>query len=168
MILLSFSYLFSLLTVLYGVLDSNIKLYAFCCQWTHQWERLRNQMVSLLIWLWWVIDLSKFEFESRTFQLFYLYLCFVWRIAFVCLMVGRWQVRHGEQWRKSWQEYETWCRESRSRVISSWAIGKLVDVMCGLYCAREDEEHEFLGWASKLSSTGYQWFNLKTTGTVCQ
>jgi hypothetical protein len=27
---------FGLLVVLHGVLDSSFKLYAFCCQWTHQ------------------------------------------------------------------------------------------------------------------------------------
>jgi hypothetical protein len=35
---------------------------------------LRNQVVNSLVWLWWVIDLAMFEFESGTFQLFYFYL----------------------------------------------------------------------------------------------
>jgi hypothetical protein len=55
--------------------------------------RLRNQVASSLFWLWWVIVLPMFEFE--TFQLFYLYLYFVWRIMFDCLVVCTWQVRHG-------------------------------------------------------------------------
>jgi hypothetical protein len=41
MTFLSFSWLFGLLAVLHGVLDSNFKLCAFCCQWNHQrgdWE----------------------------------------------------------------------------------------------------------------------------------
>jgi hypothetical protein len=29
--------------------------------------RLRNQVVSTLVWLWWVIDMPRFEFESQTF-----------------------------------------------------------------------------------------------------
>jgi hypothetical protein len=29
------------------------------------------------------------------FILFFFYLCFVWRIVFACLVVCRWQVRHG-------------------------------------------------------------------------
>jgi hypothetical protein len=29
------------------------------------------------------------------------------------------------------------------------------DIVCGLYCAHEDEEHKFLGLASKLRSTGF-------------
>jgi hypothetical protein len=37
--------------------------------------RLRNQMVSTLVWLWWVIDLPLFEFEFRIFQLFYPIIC---------------------------------------------------------------------------------------------
>jgi hypothetical protein len=36
MTFLSFSLAFSLLAVLYGVLDLKFKLYAFCCQCTHQ------------------------------------------------------------------------------------------------------------------------------------
>jgi hypothetical protein len=44
-----------------------------------------------------VIDLPLFEFESGTFRLFYLYLCFIWRIMFACLIVCRWQVWHGGQ-----------------------------------------------------------------------
>jgi uncharacterized membrane protein YcfT len=38
MTFLSFSWLFDLLAMLHGVLDSNIKLCAFYCQWTHQGE----------------------------------------------------------------------------------------------------------------------------------
>jgi hypothetical protein len=42
--------------------------------------------------------LAWFEFESGTVYLFYLYLWFIWRIAFTCLVVCRWQVWHGGQW----------------------------------------------------------------------
>jgi hypothetical protein len=70
--------------------------------------RLRNQVVSSLIWLWWVIDLVRFEFESETFWLFYLYLYFMWRIMFAYLVVCRWQVRHGRQRWELWQELKTW------------------------------------------------------------
>jgi hypothetical protein len=41
---------FGLLTVLHGVLGSLFKLCPFCCQWTHQVGRLRNQVVSILVW----------------------------------------------------------------------------------------------------------------------
>jgi hypothetical protein len=72
--------------------------------------RLRNQVVSSLVWLWWVINLARFEFEFRTVSLFYLYLCFVWRITLACLLVCWWQVRYSIQRRGSWSEYETRCR----------------------------------------------------------
>jgi hypothetical protein len=55
---------------------------------------LRNQVVSTFVWLWWVIDLSWFEFKSGISWLFYPYM-FMWRIMFACLMVCRWQVQHG-------------------------------------------------------------------------
>jgi hypothetical protein len=42
---------------------------------------LRSQEVSFLVWLWWIIDLLRFEFESKTFRLFYLYSLFCWRIV---------------------------------------------------------------------------------------
>jgi hypothetical protein len=38
--------------------------------------------------------------------------------------------------------------------------------MCGLQHAQGDEEHEFLGSASKPRSTVCQWFGFKTTTTV--
>jgi hypothetical protein len=74
MIFLSFSLAFGLLAVLHGVLDSNFKLCAFVVNGIIK-GRLRNQVVSSLVWLWWVIDLVRFEFESGIFRLFYLYLC---------------------------------------------------------------------------------------------
>jgi hypothetical protein len=52
------------------------------------------------------------------------------------------------------------------RVLDGWTIGRSGDVVCGLHCACGDEEHEFLGWASKPRSTVYQWFDFKTTRTV--
>jgi hypothetical protein len=48
--------------------------------------RLINQMVNSLVWLWWVIDLAMFEFESGTFRWFY-YLYLV-RENDVCLSRG--------------------------------------------------------------------------------
>jgi hypothetical protein len=61
------------------------------------WSGVRNQVVSTLVWLWWVIDLPWFEFKSGIFQLFSPYM-FMWRIVFACLVVCRWQMRHGGQW----------------------------------------------------------------------
>jgi hypothetical protein len=55
-------------------------------------EKPSCQFLSLIVI---VIGLPSFEFESETFRLFYLYLYFVWRIVFACLVVCSWQVRHG-------------------------------------------------------------------------
>jgi hypothetical protein len=54
------------------------------------------------------------------------------------------------------------------RVFDGRTIERSGDTVCGLHRAREDEEHGFLGWDSKLRSMVCQWFSLKTTGTVCQ
>jgi hypothetical protein len=51
-------------------------------------------------------------------------------------------------------------------VLGGRAIGRSGDAVCGLHHARCDEEHEFLGWASKTRSTVCEWFGLKTTRTV--
>jgi hypothetical protein len=52
------------------------------------------------------------------------------------------------------------------RVLGGRAIERSGGTVCGLHRARGDEEHGFLGGASKLRSTVCQWFDLKTTGTV--
>jgi hypothetical protein len=52
------------------------------------------------------------------------------------------------------------------RVLGSRAIERSGDIVCNLHHARGDEEHEFLGGASKPRSTVCQWFGLKTTVTV--
>jgi hypothetical protein len=53
-------------------------------------------------------------------------------------------------------------------VFGDQTIGRLGDAVCGLHHTREDEEREFLSWASKPWSMVYQWFDFKTTGIVCQ
>jgi hypothetical protein len=52
------------------------------------------------------------------------------------------------------------------RVLSGRAIERSGGAMCGLHRARGDEEHGFLGCASKPRSTVCQWFDLKTTRMV--
>jgi hypothetical protein len=68
------------------VLDSKFKLCAFVLPLYSSRERLRIQVVSALVWLWWVIDLPLFEFESGKFRWFYLYLSHVKN--HVCLSCG--------------------------------------------------------------------------------
>jgi hypothetical protein len=48
---------------------------------------------------------------------------------------------------------EDWTWSSTGRVLGGWMIEKLGDVVCGLHHAQGDEEHMFLGLASKLWST---------------
>jgi hypothetical protein len=55
---------------------------------------------------------------------------------------------------------------SIGRTLGGQAIRRSGDTVCILHYAQEDEECEFLSWASKPRSTVYQWFDLKTTGTV--
>jgi hypothetical protein len=49
-------------------------------------------VVSYLVWLWWVIDLTRFEFEFGTVLMILPLFCFVWRITFAYLVVCKWQV----------------------------------------------------------------------------
>jgi hypothetical protein len=52
------------------------------------------------------------------------------------------------------------------QVLGGEAIEMLSGAMCGLHRARGDEEHEFLGCASKPRSTVCVWFDIKITRTV--
>jgi hypothetical protein len=109
--------------------------------------RLRNQVVSSLVWLWWVIDLVRFEFESGiVFILFFFYLCFVGES---CLLVSwcaggrcgmtcsdedrgrsrrpgaedrRWSHRLGTRWPGG---REVWWRRVRS-APDTWRLGAWV------------------------------------------
>jgi hypothetical protein len=50
------------------------------------------------------LTMLKFEFKSGIAPWFYYTIMFMWRIAFTCLMVCNWQVRHGGQRQGSRQE----------------------------------------------------------------
>jgi hypothetical protein len=52
------------------------------------------------------------------------------------------------------------------RVLGGRAIERSGDTVCGLYRARGDDEHEFLGSASIPRLMVCEWFGLKTTRTV--
>jgi hypothetical protein len=56
-------------------LGFEIQILCFLLSMDSSRERLRNQMVSTLVWLWWVINLPWFEFKFRRFRWFYFYLC---------------------------------------------------------------------------------------------
>jgi hypothetical protein len=111
-------------------------------------------MVSSLVWLWWVIDLSRFEFKSGTFQLFYLYLCFLFEESYLFISLcagGRCGMTdsnedHGRSRRLS-AEDRWW--SSTDRILGGQMIERSGDTVCSLYHAWGDEEHVFLGGISK-------------------
>jgi hypothetical protein len=93
----------------------------------------------------------RFEFESRIGLFCFFYLCFIWRIAFACLVVCRWQVAGA-----------AWCAAMRivvgvadlmhrtgddrtGQVLGGWAIERSGGAVCGLHRAHENEERGFLG-----------------------
>jgi hypothetical protein len=136
-------------------------------------QDLRNQVVSSLVWLWWVIDLVRFYFESMTFWLFYLYLCFL--AGESCLLVswcagGRCGMSCSDEdygrSRRPGTEDRGW--SDTYRVLGGQTIEISGDIVCGLHRAQGDEERVFLGWALKPRSMVCQWFDLKTTETVFQ
>jgi hypothetical protein len=119
--------------------------------------RLRNQVVSILVLLGWVIDLPWFEFESGIFWLFYTYL-FIWRNVFACLIVCRWQVWHGGQRRGSRQEQETWCRRPvmvKHMSGTQWLDDREIGWRC-VWCAP----------CTRKRGARVSWFSLKSRSTV--
>jgi hypothetical protein len=63
---------------------------------------------------------------------------------------------------------EDWGWPSIGRVLGGRMIGRSGDIVCNLHRERRDEEHRFPSSDSKPRSMVYQWFDLKTTRTVCQ
>jgi hypothetical protein len=57
---------------------------------------------------------------------------------------------------------------STCRLLSGQTIQRSGDAVCGLHHAQGDEEHEFLGLASKPSSTVSPGLASKLVVTVCQ
>jgi hypothetical protein len=119
--------------------------------------QLRNQVVSSLIWLWWDIDLMRFEFESRTVS-FVLPLFLFCLENHVCLSHGVQVV--GVAWRVATSimtgvgDLVQRIGDDRTgRVLGGWAIERSGDAVCGLHRAQGDEEREFFSWASKPRST---------------
>jgi hypothetical protein len=131
---------------------------------------VRNQVVSSLVWLWWVIDLVRFKFKFET-VLFVLLLSLFHLKNRVCLSRGV-QVT-GAVWRAAtrivagvWDLVQRNMDGRTGRVLGGMTIERSGGVLYGLHRACGDEEHGFLGWASKPRSTVCQWVDLKTTRTV--
>jgi hypothetical protein len=100
----------------------------------------------------WGLNLNLGQFGDST-----LLSLFVWRIAFVCLMVCRYMCNMAGSnedrgmSRRPNADDQWW--SSIGRVLSGQAIRRSGDVVCGLYCAQGDEERVFLDLASKPRST---------------
>jgi hypothetical protein len=92
------------LAVLHGILDSNFKLCVFVVNGLikGEIEKPSVPLLGLIMMSHWLGE-DWIRIRDR-FVLFFFYLCFIRRIAFACLMVCRWQVRHGVQRRGLWQE----------------------------------------------------------------
>jgi hypothetical protein len=79
-------------------------------------------------------------------------------------------VRHDEQRqdlgrsRRPGAKDQGW--SSTGRVLSGRMIGRLGDAVCGLHRAKGDEEHGFLGLASKPRSTGFPVWVSKPVASV--
>jgi hypothetical protein len=79
-----------LLAVLHGVLDSNFKLCAFVVNGLikEEIEKPSGQFHGLIVMSHWLAEV--WIRIQDNFVLFFFYLCFVWRLAFACLVVCRW------------------------------------------------------------------------------
>jgi hypothetical protein len=88
MAFLSFSSAFGLLAVLHvsWIQNSNFVLFVVNVLIKEEIEKPSGQYLSLIVM---IIDLPRFEFKCEKFRWFYLYLCFMWRIVFGCLVVCR-------------------------------------------------------------------------------
>jgi hypothetical protein len=99
-----FSAFLGLLPVVHGALDSNFKLCAFVINGLIKGdiEKPSGPFLGLIVMSHW---LGEVWIQIRnSLVLFSFYLCFIWRIAFACLVVRRWQVRHDVQRLGQWQE----------------------------------------------------------------
>jgi hypothetical protein len=146
---------------------------------------LRNQVVSFLIWLWWVIYLPRFEFKSGTTSM----------VLPLCLfrLENRVWLSHGVQVTSA-------ARRAAMRIVAG--VGDLVQktevsqthvgysgagrsrgqvTLCVTCTVHEETKSAYFlvepqnqgrwfvsGLASKLRSTVYQWLGLKNTWIICQ
>jgi hypothetical protein len=87
----------------------------------------------------------------------------LWCVGGRCSMAGS-DVDLGRS-RRSSAEDRGW--SSTGHILDGRTIRRSGDTVCGLYHAQGDEECEFFGCALKQRSMVCQWFDLKTTETVC-
>jgi hypothetical protein len=105
---------------------------------------MSNWLASLWIWIrevLVVLDLSILCGESC--------LLVSWCAVEMCGMADS-DEDHGRSMRP---DIEDWGWSGTGRVLGGQMIERSGDTVCGLHRAQEDEEHMFIGWASKLRST---------------
>jgi hypothetical protein len=147
MTFLSFSLAFGLLAVLHvsWIQNSN---FMFLLSMYSSRGRLRIQVISSLVWLWWVIDLPRFEFESEKLQWFYPYLSCVesllvsWCAGDSCDMAGS-DEDHGRSRRPSVED-QGWSRTVEYS-MAGWSRGRVT--LCAVYTMhKETRSAGFLVW----------------------
>jgi hypothetical protein len=135
--------------------------------------RLRNQVVSTLVW--YVMSHWHVKVWIRIRDIFvvlryYLYLgsCGELHLLVSCCVGDRCDMTSSDEdlgsSRRSGAEDRGW--PSTSQVLGGQTIGKSGDIVCGLYNAQGDDKHGFLCWASKLWSSGFSVCVLKPTVLV--
>jgi hypothetical protein len=120
-------------------------------------DPLRNQVISSLVWLWWVIDLVRFEFESGTVSFWFSFNFASFRES--CLLVS-WCA--GVKWHHVRSAPCTWRRGAR---VSRLNLKTKVDGLWVIWPKNHSDGFSSI-WASKLMATVCEWFGLKTTQTV--
>jgi hypothetical protein len=136
--------------------------------------RLRNQVICFLVWLWWVIDLTRFEFETGIFVFcfsFTFVLLVSWCAGGRCGMAccdedsGRsrrpgvkdrgWSHRSDTRWPGG---REVGWRRVRS-APSMWRLGARVSWLS----LKTKVDGLWVVWPQNHSD-GFHWFGLKTGG----
>jgi hypothetical protein len=158
-------------------------------------KNVRNQVVSSLVWLWWVIDLARFEFESGivSFCFSFTFVSFrescllvLWcaggRCGMACIDEDRgrsrrlgaedrgWSQRSGTQWpgdrEDGWRRvWSTPCTWRRGAWVSWLSRKTKVDGLWVVWPQNHSDDFSLV-WASKPMPTVCEWFGLKTTRTV--
>jgi hypothetical protein len=93
-------------------------------------ERLRNHMVSSLVWLWWVVDLVRFEFESGIVSFYFSFIFVSFRESHLlvsCYVGDRCGMtcsneNHGRS-RRPGAEDRGWLHMSGTRWPGDWDVG---------------------------------------------
>jgi hypothetical protein len=199
--------IFAVFLLLDDILELFVGFWSFiCASWGLRFElqtlclllsidisrwRLRNQVISFLVWLRWVIDLAMFEFEYQTFQLFDIYLCSIGESRLLvslcaggrCGMVSSdknrcrsrrpgaedrgWSHRSDTQWSDDrevgWHRVRSAPFMWRRGARVSWLSIK-IKVDCLWVVWSQNHWDSFLRFGLKIGGDGFSQFVLKTSG----